>query len=431
MKRCIKNGRVLDPAQGLDAQLDILLENGRIAKIAESIDDPAAEVINAKGKVICPGFIDMHVHLREPGFEYKETVATGSAAAAAGGFTAVCCMPNTDPVIDEVAIVRFILEQARKAGYARVYPIGAITKGEKSETMAELGELTDAGCIAFSDDGQPVRDAALMRHAMDYARMIGRPLFAHSEEKSLSEGGQIHEGYYSTITGLKGIPNAAEAVMVARDILLSRLTGAHLHVCHISAAETVELIREAKKRGINVTCEVTPNHLLFTDACTAGYDANYKVNPPLPAEEDRQALIAALLDGTIDCIATDHAPHHKEAKECEFVSAAFGISSAETAVAMLLDGLVNPGLVPLARIVEMLTAAPAGILGLKDSGAIKEGCPADLTLLDLAAERTVDVNTFYSKGKNSPLHGRTLKGWPWMTIIGGEIIAKDGKIVKE
>ena len=429
MKRCIKNGRVLDPAQGLDAKLDILIEDGRIAKIAEQIDDPEADVINADGKVICPGFIDMHVHLREPGFEYKETVATGSAAAAAGGFTAVCCMPNTDPVIDEVAVVRFIREQAEKAGYARVYPIGAISKGEKGETMAELGELSDAGCIAFSDDGKPVSDAALMRHAMDYARMIGRPLLAHSEEKSLSKDGQIHEGYYSTLTGLKGIPNAAEAAMVARDILLSRLTGAHLHVCHISAAETAELVREAKKRGLNVSCEVTPNHLLLTDACTAGYDTNYKVNPPLPAEEDRQALIAALNDGTIDVIATDHAPHHKESKDCEFAEAAFGISGAETAVAMLLDGLVAPGLVPLARVVEALTAAPARILGL-ESGALKEGRPADLTLLDLDAERTVDVNAFYSKGKNSPLHGQTLKGWTWMTIVGGEIIAQEGKIVK-
>lgn len=430
MKLCIKNGRVLDPGQHLDQICDLWIEDGHIVKIGVDLPSDGAECIDATGKVVCPGLIDMHVHLREPGFEYKEDIASGTKAAAAGGFTAVCCMPNTQPVVDEASVVAFILQQAEKSGMARVYPIGAISKGEKGEEMAEIAEMTQAGCVAFSDDGKPVYNAALMRNAMDYAKMFHKPLLAHSEEFSLSQGGQMHEGYYSTVLGLKGIPSAAEEAMVARDLILAGLTGAHLHVCHISSAGTVEMIREAKKRGIPVTCEVTPNHLLLTDACLTGYDTNYKVNPPLGSEADRQALLAGVLDGTIDCIATDHAPHHAESKECEFAHAAFGISSLETAVTFLLDGLVRPGVLPLERMIEMLTAAPARILDLP-GGKIQEGAVADLTLLDLEVRKTVRVQDFYSKGKNSPLDGKMLQGWPWMTLIGGEVVAQEGRIVKE
>lgn len=430
MKICIKNGTVIDPSQGIREKMDVLIADGKIEKLAEQIEAADAEVVDAAGKIVCPGFIDMHVHLREPGFEYKEDIASGTKAAAAGGFTTVCCMPNTNPVIDEAAVAEFINKQAKKSGLSRVHPIGAISKGENGQEMAEMAALRKAGCVAFSDDGKPVASAGLMRNAMDYAKMFGMPLLAHSEEKSLSEGGQMHEGYYSTILGLQGIPSAAEEVMVARDIRLAELTGAHLHVCHISSKGTVELIREARKKGIHVTCEVTPNHLLLTDAELVNYDTNYKVNPPLPAEEDRQALIAGLLDGTIDCIATDHAPHHKESKECEFNQAAFGISGLETAVAFLLDGLVKPGILPLETMIERLTADPARVLKL-ESGSLKPGAAADLTLLDLKAVKTVSVADFYSKGKNSPLDGKELTGWPWMTIVNGEILAIDGKIVKE
>ena len=385
---------------------------------------------HAAGKVVCPGFIDMHVHFRDPGFEYKEDIFTGTQAAAAGGFTSVCCMPNTDPIIDDVPVVSYILEKAKESGLTKVYPIGAISKGEKGEEMAEIGELSKAGCVAFSDDGKPVYDAGLMRNAMDYAKMFHKPLLAHSEESGLSKGGQMHEGYYATALGLKGVPSEAEEIMVARDVILSRLTGAHLHVCHISSVGTVEVIREAKKRGISVTCEVTPHHLTLTDSMVKSYDTNYKVNPPLGSEEDREALRQGILDGTIDCIATDHAPHHAESKVCEFAKAAFGISGLETAVPVLLDSLVHTGIIPLSRIVEMLTIAPARILGL-DAGTLCEGAAADITILDLDAVKKVSTADFYSKGKNSPLDGQAFHGWPWMTIVDGKVIAREGRITKE
>jgi dihydroorotase len=418
----LRGGRVLDPAGGIDAVQDVLVEDGLITRLAAGVPAPeGARVVDATGKIVCPGFIDIHVHLREPGHEYKETVATGTRAAAAGGFTTVCCMANTDPVNDNGAVTDYILAKARAEGVVRVHPIGAVTRGLKGESLAELAELAEAGCVAFSDDGKCVMNAGLYRHAMEYVLPFGVPVISHAEDVHLARGASMHEGVVSTELGLGGAPAAAEDVMVARDILLAELTGAHVHIAHLSTAGAVRLVREGKARGVRVTAEVTPHHLVLTEDAVRTYDPNTKMAPPLRSKRDREALVEGLLDGTIDCIATDHAPHALSEKEGEYDHAAFGIVGLETAVAVLLDQLVHPGHVPLATLVARMTRDPARLLNLP-GGRLTAGSPADLTLLDLDAEHTIEPARFRSKSRNTPFGGRTFRGGPWMTIVGGRVV---------
>ena len=428
MKLLIKGGRVVDPANDIDAVMDVLIEDGIISAVQVNILDREGTVIDAAGKIVCPGFIDMHVHLREPGFEYKEDIATGTRAAAVGGFTTVCCMPNTNPVIDNAAVATFVRERAAKAGVVNVLPIGCISKAQAGLELTEMADLVAAGCVAVSDDGNPVSDASLMRNALDYAKMFELPVLSHCEERSLTKNGQMHEGYFSILYGLKGIPAAAEELMVGRDIKLAEMTDAHVHICHASTRGSMELIREAKSRGLKVTAEVTPHHLVLTDEIVGDYDADTKVNPPLRSEEHLAALLQGLLDGTVDCIATDHAPHHLESKDCEYDLAAFGISGLETAAAVVMDGLVNKGWLDLVRMVELFTIGPADVLGI-DKGTLDVGTDADITILDPELTKVVNPAEFYSKGKNTPFKGRILTGWPWMTIVKGKMVAREGKIL--
>jgi dihydroorotase len=428
MKLLIRGGRVIDPANDIDAVMDILVADGKIIEVDENISDEEAVLVDAGGKIVCPGFIDMHVHLREPGFEYKEDIASGTRAAAVGGFTTICCMPNTNPVIDNAATAIFVRERAAKSGVVNVLPIGCISKGQAGSELSEMAELIAAGCVAVSDDGKPVKNAALMRNAMNYAKMFDLPVLSHCEEQSLSSEGQMHEGYFSTLYGFKGIPAAAEELMVSRELILAQLTGAHVHICHASTQGSMELIREAKAKGIDVTCEVTPHHLLLTDEIVGGYDADTKVNPPLRSAEHVEALRQGLLDGTVDCIATDHAPHQLESKDCEYNLASFGISGLETAVATVMDGLVNQGWLDMEQMVQLFTIGPAEVLGI-DKGTLDVGADADITILDPEMVKEVDPANFYSKGKNTPFKGQTLKGWPWMTIVKGRVIANEGKIL--
>jgi len=428
MKLLIKGGKVIDPANDINEIMDVLIEDGRIKDVGQDLIDADAEIIDAQGKLVCPGFIDMHVHLREPGFEYKEDIASGTRAAAAGGFTTICCMPNTDPVIDNATVASFVRERARKSGVVNVLPIGSISKGQEGKELSEMAELREAGCIAVSDDGKPVRDAGLMRNAMQYASMFDLPILSHCEEISLSRDGQMHEGYYSTIYGLKGIPAAAEEIMIARDIILAEATGARVHICHISTAGSVELIRAAQERGVLLSCEVTPHHLILTDEVVGSYDADTKVNPPLRSLDDAIALRDAILDGVVDCIATDHAPHHRESKDCEYNLAANGISGLETAVALIMDQLVIPEIIDDETMVRLFTIGPADILGI-NKGTLDPGADADITIIDPKMSKTVEPEKFYSKGKNTPFKGMSLRGWPCMTIVKGQIICRDGKIV--
>ena len=428
MKLLIKGGKVIDPANDINDIMDVLIEDGRIKEVGLDLTDADAEVIDAQGKMVCPGFIDMHVHLREPGYEYKEDIASGTRAAAAGGFTTICCMPNTDPVIDNATVASFVRERARKSGVVNVLPIGSISKGQEGKELSEMAELREAGCIAVSDDGKPVRDAGLMRNAMQYASMFDLPILSHCEEISLSKDGQMHEGYYSTIYGLKGIPAAAEEIMIARDIILAEATGARVHICHISTAGSVELIRAAQERGVLLSCEVTPHHLILTDEVVGSYDADTKVNPPLRTLDDVIALRDAILDGVVDCIATDHAPHHRESKDCEYNLASNGISGLETAVALIMDQLVIPEIIDDETMVRLFTIGPADVLGI-NKGTLDPGADADITIIDPKLSKTVEPEKFYSKGKNTPFKGMILRGWPCMTIIKGQIICRDGKII--
>jgi dihydroorotase len=418
----IQNGRVVDPANSLDAVQDVLITGGRIERVGPALTaGPDTRVLDATGKIVCPGFIDIHVHLREPGYEYKETVATGSRAAAAGGFTAVACMANTQPVNDNRSITDYIRAKAAVEGVVRVYPIGAVTRGLRGEELAELAELAEAGCVAFSDDGKCVMNAALYRRAMEYTLPFGAPIISHAEDHQLSGGASMNEGVVSTELGMAGAPAAAEDVMVARDILLSELTGAHVHIAHLSTAGAVRLVRDAKARGVRVTAEVTPHHLLLTEEAVRTFDANTKMNPPLRAKRDLEVLLEALLDGTIDCIATDHAPHAGSEKEGEFDRAAFGIIGLETAVALLLDRLVKPGMLPLGTLISRLSRDPARLLGLP-GGSLAPGAPADLTLLDPDVEWTIDPSRFQSRSRNTPFGGWLVTGRPWKTIVGGGIV---------
>jgi len=422
MSLLIRNGRVIDPAASIDSVQDVLLKGDRIERIGRALavpDDTPA--LDATGKIVCPGFIDLHVHLREPGQEYKETVATGTRAAAAGGFTAVCAMANTHPVNDNRAVTDYIRARAETEGIVRVYPIGAVTRNLGGEELAELAELAEAGCVAFSDDGKCVMNAALYRRAMEYTLPFATPLISHAEDHQLSRGAAMNEGVVSTELGLPGAPAAAEDVMVARDILLAELTGAHVHIAHVSTAGAVRLVRDAKARGVRVTAEVTPHHLLLTEEAVRTFDANTKMNPPLRTKRDAEALVEGLIDGTIDCIATDHAPHATSEKEGEYDRAAFGIVGLETAVGLLMDRLVTPGTLPLATLVARLSRDPARLLHLP-GGSLAAGAPADLTLLDPEARWTVDPARFASKSRNTPFAGWTVTGRPWKTIVGGRIV---------
>jgi dihydroorotase len=418
----VRGGRVVDPANSVDAVQDLLIEDGKVARLAAAI--PAAAgvtVVEAAGKLVCPGLIDMHVHLREPGQEYKETVATGTRAAAAGGFTAVCCMANTSPVNDNRAVTDYILAKAASEGVVRVYPIGAVTRGLAGAELAELAELAEAGCVAFSDDGRCVMNAELYRRAMEYTLPFGAPVISHAEDHTLSRGGSMHEGVVSTELGLRGIPAAAEDVMVARDIVLAELTGAHVHIAHLSTVGAVRLVRDAKARGVRVTAEVTPHHLLLTDEAVRSWDTNTKMAPPLRTKRDTEALVEALADGTIDCVATDHAPHAVADKEGEFDRAANGIVGLETALTLLYDRLVRPGTLPLPTLVARLSRDPARLLGLA-GGSLTVGAAADVTLIDPDAAVTIDPARFASRSRNTPFRGWTATGRPWKTIVGGKVV---------
>jgi len=417
----LKNARVVDPSSGLDAPRDVLIENGRIARVESRITAPSAEVLDLQGLHVCPGFIDMHVHLREPGYEWKETIATGTRAAAAGGFTGVACMPNTVPPIDSRSVVEFVLAQARQHGAVRVYPIGCVSKGQMGEELAEMGDMAIAGARGFSDDGKPVASAGLMRRALEYARIFDLPVIDHCEEPTLVAGGVVHEGALSTRLGLKGWPGVAEDLMVQRDVLLAQYTGGSLHIAHMSTARSAGIVRRAKAEGIKVTCEVTPHHLVLEQGAVGAYDTNAKMNPPLRPEEDRAGLVEAIADGTVDAIATDHAPHHADEKCVEFSLAPFGVVGLETAVSLCLDRLVHAGVIPLSRLVALFTTGPAGVLRL-DKGTLRVGVDADVTVLDLDRKVTVAPATFQSKSANSPFGGWTLRGAAVLTIVGGRIV---------
>lgn len=427
MNLLFKNARVIDPASGFDAQADVLVEEGIIKEISPNIPEAkvgtAEKLINCQGKILAPGLIDMHCHLREPGYEYKETIETGSRAGAAGGYTSLICMANTLPVNDCRAVTEYILRQAREKALVNVYPVGAVTKSLKGESLAEIGDMHEAGIVAVSDDGQPVMNSYLFRRGLEYAAGLGLPVISHCEDLNLRGQGVMNEGYMSTILGLRGIPKAAEVIMVQRDIILAELTGALLHVAHVSTAESVQVIREAKKRGVKVTAETAPHYFVLTEEAVRTYDPNTKMNPPLRTAADVAAIIAGLQDGTLDAIATDHAPQSPVEKEVEFDYAANGIIGLETALPLTLR-LVHQGHLSLRQALEKVTCQPARILNLP-GGKLQVGAFADLTLIDLNREFTVDLNKFKSKSRNSPFHGWKLKGKAVMTIVSGKIVYQE------
>jgi len=418
MNLLIKNGHVIDPANRINEKLDILVSGGKIASVSKpgSIPGNGVQIIDALGKLVVPGLIDMHVHLREPGFEYKETIATGTAAAKAGGFTSVCCMPNTNPVNDNRSVTEFLLSQARGAA-ARVFPIGAITKGSKGEELAEMGELRSAGCFAVSDDGKPVMNAAVMRRALEYSKIFDMLVISHCEDTALAAKGVMNEGIISTELGLRGIPRVAEDVMTARDIALAELTGGRLHIAHVSTAGSVSMLRGAKARGVKVTAETCPHYFSLTDEAVRGYNTMAKMNPPLRIADDVDAIKQGLRDGTLDVIATDHAPHAADEKTGEFDYAPFGIVGLETALGLTLK-LVQEDVLPLAEAIRKLTANPAGILKI-DKGSLSAGSDADVTIIDPDLEWVVNASEFKSKSRNTPFNGWKLKGRAVQTIVGG------------
>jgi len=417
----IKNGRMIDPASGMDAAMDVVLDGelvkeiGAPGKFSELRD---VEAFDAAGMIVAPGFVDLHVHLREPGQESSETIASGTKSAARGGFTAVCCMPNTKPVHDNASITRFIVDKARMVGATRVWPIGAASVGSQGEALAEIAAMKEAGIVAVSDDGKPIATARLTRQVMDYCRSLDLPVIEHSEDVSLAAGAVMREGVTSTRLGLRGMPAAAESVCVARDVQLAELTGARLHVAHLSAKSSLEQVRAAKSRGLRVTCEVTPHHFTLIDE-DVQYDSRFKMNPPLASREDRDALLAGLADGSVDVIATDHAPHEPALKDVEFDRAPFGILGFETAIALTLEQLVHTGKISLTRMIELFTTGPAGVLGMQRK--LAAGQPADVTIFSATHEWTYNVNDSPSRSRNSPFNGRKFKGAPMATIVAVKV----------
>ena len=428
MKLLIQNGRVIDPANGRDGRFDILITDGTITKVAESIADSADEIIDAAGKWVVPGLIDLHVHFREPGFTRKETIATGSRAAALGGFTTVCCMPNTKPVVDNEILVEYVKMKAEREAVVNVLPIGAITKGQNGEELADIGSMARAGACAVSEDGKSVDNAALMKTALKYAGMFNIPVLDHCEDKLLTGSGQMHAGAQAALMGLAGISPESEEVIMARDIILAKDAGAHLHICHISTAGAAQLLREAHARGEHITAEVCPHHFTLCDEDITDYDANFKMAPPLRSRADVAAMKEALADGTIAVIATDHAPHHIDEKNCEFAAAANGIVGLETAIALSITELVRAKVLTPMQLVEKLTLNPAKILGI-GKGTLSEGADADIAIIDTETPYTVDVNTFASKSKNSPFHGREVYGKVTHTVCGGKVVVADGMLL--
>jgi dihydroorotase len=428
MKVLIEGGTVIDPAGGLEGPADIIIENGVIAEIVKPGSGPKnAEVIKAKGCVVCPGLVDIHTHLREPGYEYKETIASGSRAAAAGGVTSLACMANTNPVNDNGSVTEFILKQARAHAVARVYPIGAVTKGQKGESLAEIGDMKEAGAVALSDDGCVVADSDLMRRGLEYAKTFGLTVITHSEDMSLVGEGVMNEGFVSTELGLPAAPPEAEEIMIFRDVTLAALTGARVHIAHVTTAGGVAIIREAKRRGVPVTAETCPHYVTLTDDAVRSFDTNVKVNPPLRTQLDRDAVIEGLADGTIDVIASDHAPHAADDKEVEFIYAKSGMIGLETLLPLSL-GLVEQKKLSAGRLIRALTAAPAGIIGI-DAGTLKAGATADVTVFDPNEQWVYDVSKSYSKSRNTPFADKTMRGRVKLTIVGGKVVYRDGKIV--
>ena len=417
----IKNGRVIDPLSDTDRVCDLLLENGKVSRIDRGIQAPGIPSLDANGLIVAPGFIDIHVHLREPGREDEETIESGSQAAAAGGFTSICCMPNTEPINDSPTVTYYIVKEAERRAVTRVFPIGAISIGSAGEKLAEIGEMVAAGAVGISDDGKPVMNGQLMRRAMEYSLPFKIPVIEHCEDLHLSAHGSMNEGYQSTVLGVKGMSRTAEDTMAARDIILAELTGAHIHIAHLSTRGALELVRDAKRKGIHATCEVTPHHFTLTDAACCGYDTNTKMSPPLRTDDDVEALIEGLVDGTIDCIATDHAPHNPNEKMLEFDRAPFGITGLETALGLSLTRLFHTGKIDLKRLVELFTINAARIIN-KPLGTLNLGAEADVTLFSTEAEWVYDVNKTKSRSRNCPFHGMKLKGQVAGTVVAGKLV---------
>ena len=430
MKILIKNGRVIDPANGTDKITDIFIDNGVVSEIGSNSDLEGVEmeVIDASGKIVAPGLVDMHVHLREPGQEYKEDIETGTCAAVYGGVTSVACMPNTDPVCDNAAVVMYIKSRAEATGYANVFPIGAISKGQEGKQLAEIGSMVFAGAVAISDDGHPVENSALMRRAIEYSGMFDITVISHCEDLSLGEG-DMNEGFVATSLGLEGISRAAEEVMVSRDIIVAEAIGGRVHIAHISTKGSVELIREAKARGVKVTCETCPHYFSLTEEACIGFNTNAKMNPPLRTAEDVAAIKAGLADGTIDCIVTDHAPHHRDEKMCEFGDAKNGIIGLETSLGLAIKHLVKEGVLTMSELIEKMSVNPSKILGIA-RGTLKEGSAADVVIFDPDKKWTVDIKKLHSRSSNSPYDGFELYGKPEYVIVGGELVINQGELMK-
>lgn len=428
MKQIFKGGRIVDPKNGVDEKADILVENGVVREVASYIMDENAEIIDVSGKVIVPGLIDMHTHLREPGQEAKEDFLSGSQAAAAGGFTTVATMPNTSPVVDTAALVRSLQARAEEVGIVHIEIIGALTKGQKGEELAEIGDMSLAGAVAFSDDGHYVKSAKIMMNGMDYLRNFDKIIIDHDEELSLIEEGVMNEGHRSAMLGMKGRPTVAEDIAVARDILLAEYVDAPVHVAHISSARAADLVREGKRRGVKVTAEVTPHHLILTDDCVQLTDSSTKVNPPLRGQKDADAMLEALKDGTIDIIVSDHSPHAAEEKDCEYMYAPSGFPGLETTLGLLLTELYHKGKMDLPALIAKMTSAPAALFHL-NAGSLEAGMPADITVIDLDKEWIVDAEQFYTRGTHSPYVGYRLKGKAVMTVVDGRIVMRDGKVL--
>jgi dihydroorotase len=425
LKLLIKNGHVVDARTGRNGIFDILIYEGKIADIGNDLEiDSNYDYIDAAGKYVVPGFVDAHCHLRDPGYEYKEDIESGSASAAIGGFTSIACMPNTNPCIDNQEVVKYIISKAKQEAYVNVYPIGAISKGQKGEELSEIGELKFAGAVAISDDGKPVKSSSLMKKALQYASMFDITVISHCEDLDLAEDGVMNEGYQSTIMGLRGIPSAAESIMVARDLLLAEYTNTPIHIAHVSTEASVELIKVAKKRGVKVTAETCPHYFSLTEEACEGFNTMAKVNPPLRTKRDVEAIIQGLKDDTIDVIATDHAPHHQDEKNVEFNLAASGMVGFETALSLVVTNLINPGVLTMEQVVEKMCLNPSRILGL-NKGVLEVGRAADITIFDVNEERIIDINKFKSKSKNSPFDRFKLKGTVYHTVVNGKVVVRE------